>query len=84
MASGYDYSLDREAVAELLKCTARERRVLVDAFEAITRHPTMAGDYSFRGTNGRDNQVVEVMGFMVTFWPDHSARLVRILALERA
>jgi len=83
MASGYDYLLDREAVAELLKCSSRDRRILVDAFAQIARHPLMTGDYSFRNSDGRDNQVIEVSGFVLTFWSDRSARLIRILTLER-
>ena len=84
MALDYDYSLDREAVVELLKCLPRERRLLVDAFATLARHPTTRGDYSFVSADGRENQVVDLGAFVVTYWTDHAARNVRILVLERA
>jgi hypothetical protein len=53
MASAYGYSLDREAVAFLLGCSARERRLFVAAFEQMARYPAIAGDFSYQGSDGR-------------------------------
>ena len=83
MAHGYDYSLDREAVAVLVACTVREQRFLVDACATLARNPAGSGDYAYRDTSGRENQVIDLGGFVVTFWVDHAERVVRILVIER-
>lgn len=83
MDQAYGYSLDREAVAPLLLGSARARRLLVAAFEQIARFPLAVGDFSETGPDGREYQVFDVGDFVVTCWPDHAARMVRILAIER-
>ncbi|MBI5771853.1 MAG: hypothetical protein HZA93_29040 [Verrucomicrobia bacterium] len=80
----YDFSLDREAVATFQAATVRERRLLFDACENLARHPFTRGDYSFVDANGRENHVIDLGDFVLTFWTDHAARMVRILKLERA
>jgi len=82
MSSGYDYSVDREAVAVLIQRTESEQRFLLDAFAAIARHPSARGDYSFVGDHGRENQVLDLGGFLVTFWVDDAVRTLRILEVE--
>ncbi len=83
MDPGYGYSLDREAVAALLQCSSREQRRLVDAFETIARHPHALGDFSQTGLDGREHEVIEIGDLVVTFWPDHAVKTVRILLIER-
>lgn len=83
MAPAYGYSLDREAVASLLSCPARERRLLVAAIEQIARHPLLVGDFSFKQPDGRECQVFDTGDFVVTRWADHAVRTVRILLIER-
>ena len=83
MDRAYGYSLDREAVAPLLYGSARQRRLLVAAFEQIARFPLAAGDFSETGPDGREYQVFAIDDFVVTCWPDHAGRMVRILSIER-
>lgn len=83
MQSRYGYSLDREAVAGLLQCSRRERRKLVDAFDGLASNPSMAGDFSQVGLDGRIHEIFLVDGFVVAFWTDHAVRTVRILLVER-
>jgi len=66
MATAYGYSLDREAVAVLLLCSARERRLLVAAFEKMAGFPAVAGDVCYQGGDGRECQVFEIEDFVVT------------------
>jgi len=82
MPASYDYSLDREAVSVLMQRPASDQRFLLDAFDSLARHPFAVGDYAFVGANGRENQVLDLGGFVVTFWVDHAVRSVRILAVE--
>jgi hypothetical protein len=83
MASDYGYSLDREAVAALLACLGRERRLLVDACERIAQFPFSIGDFAMRGEDGRELQLLDVGDFVITFWSDHAVKAVRILSIER-
>lgn len=83
MGAGFDYSLDREAVAVLLSCSVREQRFLTDAFSTLARFPAGTGDFAFRAGDGRENQIIDLGGFVVTFWTDHAVKVVRILAIER-
>lgn len=78
MSRSYDYSLDREAVAVLMWCSSREQRFLTDALSTPTRYPHAGGDYSFRGHDGRENRVIDLGGFVLTFWTDDAARIVRV------
>lgn len=83
MDAAYDYSLDREAVAVLLLCSGRDRRMLVAAFEQMARYPHSSGDFHHAGPDGREYQVFDIGDFVVTCWPDHAVKSVRILAIER-
>ena len=83
MSAGYDYSIDRVAVATLSAGSAREQRMLLDAFDRLAQNPTIRGDYSFSDEVGRINEVLDPGDFVVTFWSDHAVRKVRILILER-
>lgn len=83
MTAPYGYSLDREAVAVLVLCSARERRLLLPAFEQLARYPHSVGDYCFLGSDGRECQVFDVGDFVITCWVDHAVRTVRVLSLER-
>ena len=83
MDVAYGYSLDREAVASLLLCTARERRLLVAALEQMARFPFSTGDFNATGPDGRESQLFDIGEFIVTCWPDHAAKTLRILSIER-
>ncbi|MFZ5494786.1 MAG: hypothetical protein ACOZE5_05545 [Verrucomicrobiota bacterium] len=83
MNAGYGYSLDSEAVAVLLLCSGRERRLLVAAFDQLARYPTVAGDFHYVGPDARECQVFAIGDFVVTCWPDHAVKMVRILSVVR-
>jgi hypothetical protein len=81
MAVEFDFSVDREAVDGLIRGPGRERQFLYDALATLARHPSTIGDYSYCSVNGRQHEVADLGGFIVTFWTDHAARVV--LAIER-
>jgi hypothetical protein len=83
MGAAYGYSLDREAVACLLLCPARERRLLVAALEKMARYPLAIGDLREIGPDGREYQMFDIGDFVVTCWPDHAVKTLRILSIER-
>jgi hypothetical protein len=81
--AGYDYSLDREAVAVFAACSATEQRFLRRAIEELARHPFSKGDCALRDERGHDNQLMELDAFVISFWTDHAVRVVRITVVER-
>ncbi len=83
MPVAYDFSFDGEAVRTFAQCDAREQRLLLDACEQVARHPASSGDCSMRGSDGRENELLDLGGFVLTFWSDHAVRVVRITAIER-
>ena len=83
MGAGYEYSLDREAVAVLLQCSRRERRVLIETFDRMAHYPFFTGDLQLAGPDGRICQILDVGEFVVTCWSDHAVRMVRVLSIER-
>ena len=83
MDLAYGYSLDGEAVASLLLCSSRERRLLVAAFEQMARFPFSTGDFNESGPDGREYQMFDIGDFIVTCWPDHAAKILRVLSIER-
>lgn len=81
--SGYDYALHRSGLDSFQALTLSEQRVLIGAFERIAASPFLRGDFSYRDAEGRANQVLDLGGVVVTYWVDHAAKEVRILAVER-
>ena len=83
MPGDYDFSLDREAVTAFAQCSAREQRFLLDACERLARHPFSTGDCPMPGEGGRENELLDLGEFVVTFWTDHAVRVVRVANIER-
>ena len=83
MPGEYDFSFDGEAVRAFAQCDAREQRLLLDACEQVARHPFSSGDCPMRGEGGRENELLDLGDFVLTFWADHAVRIVRITAIER-
>ncbi len=81
--TGYEFSLDREAVVAFAASDGSEQRLLLGAFETIALHPFSAGDCHLRDDRGRDNQVMDLGSFVISFWADHAVRVVRITVIER-
>ena len=53
---------------------------LLEVFRLLAAHPTRAGDYTVL-RDGRVNQVAQHGRFLVTYWPDHSVRELRVTEL---
>ena len=83
MPVAYDLSFDGEAMRAFVQCDARQQRLLFDACEQVARHPFSSGDCPMRGSDGRENELLDLGEFVLTFWADHAVRVVRITAIER-
>ena len=81
--SGYDFAINQSGLLEFQGLSSAEQRVLLGIFTRLAGNPALKGDYSYRDENGRDNEVLDLDGFVVTYWTDHAAKEVRILGVER-
>lgn len=64
-------------------CRKSERKQLLDCLDRLSRNPSATGEWMVKDSAGRPNFQIIAGRFILTFWPDHAAREVRILKLER-
>lgn len=65
-----------------LKAPARQR--LLSWLEALAAYVTKEGDFTTRGTDGRDWQVAILGPHAVVWWVDHAVCEVKIVAVRPA
>lgn len=54
-----------------------------DFFQRLVRQPSLPGDFEAPADDGRVHQVKIVGDWLVSYWPDHAVREVRLSAIER-
>ena len=79
----YSYVVEAGVVAFFAQCSGREREQLMRAFELLAQEPYQRGDWLRRTSLGRELQLKRVGKWLVTFWPDHAVRELRIVDVER-
>lgn len=80
---GYELVLS-EAAAKAFATAARStQRKLAVILDDVKITPFRPGDLQERDTQGRVNEVIVAGDWLVTYWPDHAARELRIVRLER-
>jgi len=73
-----------EGAAMTLATAARDtQRKLAVILDDMKAGPFRSGDLQERDTQGRVNELFVVGDWLVTDWPDHAARELRIVRLER-
>lgn len=82
MALEYDYALKSCSVEGFAAATERERRMLLVECERLACHPFRSSDLVIVDDAGRENRVLDLGGFVLTYWVDHGERMVRILLIE--
>lgn len=63
--------------------TRRERKALLDFFDRLARQPATTSEWTVVDQAGRTHYQTAVGCFLVTYWPDHAVREVRIVRLDR-
>lgn len=61
-----------------------QQRQVGRVFDELKRDPFHQGDYRQRDPAGRVHEVALLGEWLVTYWPDHAVREIRVVALERA
>ena len=79
----YSYVVDAAALGFFGQCSSREREQLLRVFESLAQAPSQRGEWLRRTTSGRDLQIKRFGKWLVTFWPDHAVRELRIVDVER-
>lgn len=61
-----------------------EQRRLAVVLDELKAHPFRPGDMQERDARGRLHELLVDGDWVVTYWPDHAAREVRVITLESA
>jgi hypothetical protein len=70
-------------VYEALRSMSRaDRRRIEEFVYRLTRQPSLPGDFEAPAEDGRTHQVKIVGDWLVSYWPDHAVREIRLSGLE--
>ena len=78
----YRWILDRTAAGEFEALPSRQRRQLMDAFDALARHPFQEGHLRYRNRSGLEFRVWFLGELDLHYRVDHAAREVRVVVIE--
>lgn len=76
----FDFALSGAAVRFFTHADADDQSELLELFRFLAAHPAHTGDFAVL-REGRLNQVSQHGRFLVTYWPDHAARELRVTEL---
>lgn len=80
---GYELVLSEPAAMTLANTPRSDQRKLTVILDNVKTMPFRPGDLQERDTHGRVNEVLVAGNWLVTYWPDHAVRELRIVRLER-
>lgn len=80
--TSFEPAYSREALAALLATNARNRRLAQTAIDHLCRYPVRHGDYSTRGPDHRECQILLLDTVLLTYWVDDAVGEVRIVCIE--
>jgi hypothetical protein len=83
VSNGYSYAVDAAVLTRFGQCSRREREQLLRAFEFLAQVPHQRGEWVRRTPSARELQLKRFGKWLVTYWPDHAVREVRIVDVER-
>ena len=67
---------------ELRGMPRADRRRVEDFLFRLTRQPSLGGDFESPASDGRMHQTKTVGDWIVSYWPDHAVREIRLSGLE--
>ena len=79
----YRYVLDEEVAETLLTLSARQRAEFIQIFRALAANPHQRGEQVFHDSTGREIQKLRFGRWLISYWPDHAVKEVRIVGIQR-
>lgn len=79
----YDVIAPISKMAAFHSARKSERKQLIEFFEQLAKHPATESTWTVKDSAGRVNFQAQAGRFLVTYWPDHAAREVRIVKIVR-
>jgi hypothetical protein len=80
----YRYALDAEVAEVILSLSSRQRREFVKVFRALAANPHQRGEQTFCDSHNREIQKRRFGLWLISYWPDHAVKEVRIVGVQRA
>jgi hypothetical protein len=78
----YQYTVDSEVLEIFAALPKRQRDKLLDIFRRLCADPFIAGDLTHTDHVGRVCQVKRFGEWLVTFWPEHLASELHVIAIQ--
>lgn len=78
----YELVLSEAAAMALVRASRPVQRRLAVLLDEVKGEPFRPGDLQERDAQGRINEVLVVGDWLVTYWPDHAVRELRVVRLE--
>ena len=78
----YEFWLSSEASRSLLGSDDLVRRKMETALRSLAAHPFVKSDFQERGPSGRVYEVICHGDVILTYWPDHATKEVRVICCE--
>jgi len=79
----YNYTVDDAVLRVFAESKKRHREELLRIFARLAADPFINGDSTRRDAAGRDCQVKRFGGWSLTYWPEHFAKQIHIIDVER-
>ncbi|MEK7683832.1 MAG: hypothetical protein AAB466_00250 [Verrucomicrobiota bacterium] len=80
----YRYVLDCAVAESIFGLSGRQRDLFIRFFRALADDPFQVGDETFLDSTGREIQKKRFARWLVSYWPDHAVKEVRIVGVQLA
>jgi hypothetical protein len=77
----YDPVFSAKAWEALLRFSRRRQARVAHIAFALADFPFRVSDYQTADSTGRSLENIEIDGFILTYWPDHAVRELRIVEI---
>ncbi len=78
----YALVLHEEAARRLVTASRAEQQRVGAILDELKGSPFRKGDLQERDAVGRENEIMVVGDWLVTFWVDHAVREIRVVRIE--
>jgi hypothetical protein len=78
----YRLVLNEDAARFLVQASRPAQRRLNVVLDDLKTSPFRSGDLQELDEEGRENEILAIGNWMVTYWTDHAAREIRVTRLE--